>query len=184
MALELRLARPDDAARIAALARWVWLDSYASDGVSEAFAGYLRREFDEQALRRAIDLSPHWLVQEGEMLQGWAQLDAGAECPALLPAGIEQAVELHRLYIAPPCVGRGLGVRLLRQVRQQWPQRALWLSAWEGNEGALRFYRREGAQLWGEAWFELDGQRHRNEVLGWPALETGDESSHEQEQYR
>jgi len=36
----------------------------------------------------------------------------------------------------------------------------------------LRFYRREGAQLLGETWFGLDGQRHRNELLGWPALET------------
>lgn len=170
-ATQMRPGWPADAPRIAALARWVWLDSYADQGVNEASAAYLREAFDEQALRRALDLGRHWVLELGEMLQGWAQLSEATECPVELPLGTEAAVELQRLYIAPPCVGHGLGARLLRQARQEWPERALWLSSWEGNTGALRFYRREGGQAWGESWFELDGQRHRNEVLGWPALE-------------
>jgi len=167
--LDMRPAQPDDALRIAALARWVWLDRYAAEGgVNSTVAEFLKRDFDEQVLRQSLDLNRHWLIERGDTLLAWAHLDDSAVCPVQLSG---PAVELKRLYVAPHSQGQGLGLKLLHQARQEWPERALWLSAWVGNEGALRFYRREGALSWGEAWFELGGQQHRNELLGWPALE-------------
>jgi len=159
----LRVATEADLPRIAALARWVWLDSYADQGVSASFARYVEQAFDPAVLWRSLQREPMWLIEDGEYLQAWAELDRSAA---------PDKIELSRLYVAPPCHGRGLGARLLRHVRAVNAPRRLWLSAWEGNAGALKFYRREGANLLGETWFELDGQRHRNEVLGWPALET------------
>ena len=159
---ELRAATEADLPRIAALARWVWLDSYASEGLSAAYAGYLDEAFSPAALRQTLQREPMWVIEAGEFLQAWAELDASAA---------DDRVELVRLYVAPPFHGQGLGARLLRHARASNPARPLWLGAWEGNAGALRFYRREGASLIGETWFELDGQRHRNEMLGWPALE-------------
>ena len=165
----MRRARPDDAPRIAALARRAWLDRYAIDGgVNADVADYLRREFDEQLLRQAIDLGRHWLVERGSALLAWAQLDDASSCPVEIHG---PGVELKRLYVSPRSQGQGLGARLLRQCRQEWPEQALWLTPWVGNVDALRFYRREGAALWGETWFELGSERHRNEVLGWPALD-------------
>ena len=159
---ELRAATEADLPRIAALARWVWLDSYADAGVSASFAAYLEQAFSIETLRASLRREPMWLIEEGEQLQAWAELDST----------VDGQLELTKLYVAPPCHGRGLGARLLRHVRAHHPRRALWLLAWEGNEGALRFYRREGARLIGEGWFELEGQRHRNERLGWAALES------------
>ncbi|MBB4842378.1 GNAT superfamily N-acetyltransferase [Paucibacter oligotrophus] len=167
--LLMRRAKPEDAQRIAALARWVWLDRYViDDGVNADVADYLRQEFDEQLLRQAMDLGRSWVIERGSTLLAWAQLDETALCPVELGA---PSVELKRLYVSPRSQGQGLGARLLRQCRQEWPEQALWLSSWVGNVDALRFYRREGAAYWGETWFELGGERHRNEVLGWPALE-------------
>jgi GNAT superfamily N-acetyltransferase len=157
--MQLRAAVDDDLARVAALGRWVWLDSYAASGVSHGVAAYVEGAFGVPALRESLQREPMWLIEAGADLLAWAELDSRTA----------DAVELCRLYVAPPQQGRGLGAQLLRHVRQTHAHRAVWLTAWEGNAGALRFYRREGAQLLGEAWFELDGQRHRNERLGWPA---------------
>lgn len=160
---ELRVATEADLPRIAALARWVWLDSYASDGLSTAYASYLDDAFAPAALRQTLRREAMWVIEESEFLQAWAELDGSAA---------DDKVELVRLYVAPPLHGQGLGARLVRHARASHPKRSLWLKAWEGNAGALKFYRREGARLIGETWFVLDGQRHRNEVLAWPALET------------
>jgi GNAT superfamily N-acetyltransferase len=163
----MRRAQAEDAPRIAALARWVWLDRYSIDGgVNGDVADYLKHEFDEQVL--ALSTGRQWLIERGNVLLAWAQLDDASPCP--VDSG-GPAIELKRLYVSPRSQGQGLGARLLRQCRQESPKQRLWLSAWVGNAGALRFYRREGAGYWGETWFELGGERHRNEVLGWPPLE-------------
>ena len=167
MAEILRAANEADLLRVSALARWVWLDSYASEGVSASYANYVEQAFAPAALHALA--GSHWIVESAEgFLLAWAHVDPTANCPV---PGIDGGVELAQLYIAPPCQGRGLGPRLLRHVRELDPRRPLWLSAWEGNAGALKFYRREDAEFRGETWFELDGQRHRNEVLSWPALQ-------------
>ncbi len=167
MAEVLRAASEADMPRVSALARWVWLDSYATEGVSASYASYVERAFAPAALRAVA--GSHWVVESADgFLLAWAHVDPHADYPV---PGIGGGVELAQLYIAPPCQGRGLGPRLLRHARELDPHRPLWLSAWEGNAGALKFYRREGAESRGETWFELDGQRHRNEVLAWPALQ-------------
>jgi len=168
-AVLLRRARPEDVLRISALARWVWLDRYAIDGgVNDDVAAYLKREFDEQLLGQTFDLGRHLLMERGNALLAWAQLDDAAACPL---GGDGAGVELRRIYVSPRSQGQGLGARLLRQCRQEWSGRPLWLSVWVGNEDALRFYRREGAAFWGETSFELGGKQHRNDLLRWSALE-------------
>lgn len=183
---QVRRAVAADLPRIAALARWVWLDTYATLGVTAAFAAYVDDAFHPDTLARRFRDHPMWVI-DGPVdaspqlsasiepsppsdepsppdfpLQAWAELDSHTD---------PDRVELTRLYVARPCQGRRLGVALLAQARRAHPSRPLWLSAWEGNHGALRFYRREGAMPLGDTWFELDGRRHRNELLGWPPLE-------------
>lgn len=164
--MSLRRARPDDAACLAALARWVWLDSYADAGVEGRFLAYLDESFTPAAFQRlmADPAQALWLVEQGDALQGFAQLRRGAQAPVPTAAG----AELERLYVAPPCTGRGLGVQLLQVARAIEPRQPLWLSVWEGNAGALRFYAREGGQVVGETDFLLDGQAIRNLVIAFP----------------
>ncbi len=164
--MTLRRARADDAPRLAALAQWVWLDSYAADGVEARFMAYLAVSFTPAAFERAI-ADPQqalWLLEEGAALQGFAQLLRGAPAPVANDA----RVELTRLYVAPPCTGRGLGARLLQAARKTWPGEGLWLSVWVGNEGALRFYAREGGRLAGQTQFMLDGEPIANHVIALP----------------
>lgn len=167
--ISIRRADVADAPALSALARWVWLQTYATDGVRDSFVGYLDQSFAPGTLAHLIQRAdqPMWLVHEGQHLVAWAHV-AMDRSPPDGACGEGQA-ELERLYVVPPRAGQGLGARLLRYVRRSLPAHALWLRAWAGNSGALRFYRREGAALMGETWFELEGERHRNEVLAWPA---------------
>jgi len=161
-----RRARTEDAPRLAALAQWVWLDSYAVDGVESRFLPYLAESFTPAAFEGLI-ADPRqaiWLLEEGGALQGFAQLRRGA--PA--PAPTASSVELERLYVAPPCTSCGLGAQLLHAARQAWPGEALWLSVWVGNEGAQRFYAREGGQVIGNTDFMLDGEPIVNRVIAFP----------------
>ncbi|MFG6431974.1 GNAT family N-acetyltransferase [Roseateles sp. LYH14W] len=159
----LRRARPDDAPRLAALAQWVWMDSYASDGVENRFLPFIAASFTPAEFESLIAHPQQaiWLLEEGAALQGFAQLRRSVAAPVYTAS----SVELERLYVAPPCTGRGLGPRLLRAARETWPAEALWLSVWVGNSGAQRFYAREGGQDIGQTDFMLDGQPISNRVI-------------------
>lgn len=162
----LRRARADDAARLAALAQWVWLDSYATDGVENRFLPYIAASFTPAEFERLI-ADPQqavWLLEEGAALQGFAQLRRSVPAPVQTASSIE----LERLYVAPPCTGRRLGPQLLRAARETWPGEGLWLSVWAGNDGAQRFYAREGGQDIGHTDFMLDGQPISNRVIAFP----------------
>ncbi|MGM9484197.1 GNAT family N-acetyltransferase [Roseateles sp. NT4] len=165
--MNLRRARADDAPRLAALAQWVWLDSYAAEGVEQRFLPYLAESFLPAAFEDVIadPAQAIWLLEEGAALQGFAQIGRGV--PAPVPAAVPRN-ELKRLYVAPPCTGRGLGSLLLQAARETWPGEGLWLSVWVGNAGALRFYAREGGQNIGQTHFMLDGQAITNEVIAFP----------------
>lgn len=158
--MPLRRAHAADAARLAALAQWVWLDSYAAEGVAARVLPYLAESFAPPVFERLLADAGRqlWLIEDGAALQGFAQTRRDAPAPV---AG-EPRMELERLYVAPPCTGRGLGRRLLAAAREAGP---LWLSVWIGNEGAQRFYRREGGAVIGETDFILDGEAHRNLVF-------------------
>ena len=45
-------------------------------------------------------------------------------------------------------------------------QCAVWLTAWEGNTGALAFYRRMGYADVGSTGYSLQGNTYGNRVLG------------------
>lgn len=166
----LRRAVPADAPRLAALARWVWLDSYAEGGVTEAFAGYLDAAFTPAAFEQLLEDGQRalWVAEDADALCGMAQLCRAAPAPVAADRPAPD-VELERLYVAPRCTGRGLGRQLLAAARGTWPQQALWLSVWVGNAGARRFYEREAGRQVGETDFLLDGQAHRNLVYAWSA---------------
>jgi len=159
----LRRACADDAARLALLAQWVWLDSYATGGIESRFLPYIAASFTPAEFEGLIAHPQQaiWLLEEGAALQGFAQLRRSVAAPVQTAS----SAELERLYVAPPCTGRGLGPQLLRAARETWPGEALWLSVWVGNSGAQRFYAREGGQDIGRTDFMLDGQPISNRVI-------------------
>lgn len=70
----------------------------------------------------------------------------------------EQTVQVERLYILQKFQNQRLGSRLLqlaeeraRKVAAEW----LWLSVWQENPPALRFYERNGFEVFGTEVFEV-----------------------------
>ncbi|MEN2427393.1 GNAT family N-acetyltransferase [Chromobacterium vaccinii] len=171
MELEIRSARPGDAASLAALSIQVWLSTYAIDGIRQALADYVLTEFTPEKMTALIaDPARQLLVMEkNSHLLGYAQLKLDEAC-----AGCDgPSQEMERLYLVESHTGQGLGRRLMVAARQwaaaQPGQPRLWLRVWHGNERAIAFYRRIGMAVHGETHFELEGAKHLNYVMLDPA---------------
>lgn len=145
----------------------VFLATYARDGVRPDLAQEALSSFSERTLRLRIDDPGYECVvaDEGEGLLGFVEIQTE---PRPAPVGNVVGIELTRLYVIPSAQGQGVG-RLLLQAAHLLAAgraaRAMWLTAWSGNERALRFYGRMGYGDAGATEYEIAGTTYENRVL-------------------
>lgn len=164
--LRLRDGSRSDALCVGVLATQVFLDTYATEGVTPALAwevleGYSPPAFD----RRLADPRQRFVLAERQgHLVGFAELALGRPCPLDSRA----SAELVRLYVQPRFQDRGAGSALLQRVQVLATgagSPALWLTAWEGNTRARTFWERRGFTDVGSTVHTLRAQAFTNRVL-------------------
>lgn len=164
--LDLRDATPADALVLGVLAGQVFLDTYATEGVSpalarEALSQYAPAVFEARLQDPGVQMC---VALRGSHAVGFVDIVHASACP--LP-GVE-GPEVFRLYVQRPFQGRGLGRALMARAQAAAAargRRGLWLAAWAGNRGALAFYARLGFTDRGRTDYVIKGQAFENRVL-------------------
>ena len=163
--MPIRPATPADAAPIAALVQAVWVLTYATEGVTPAIAAYVRDEFTPTRIATELARPGRraWVATDGEGIVGFADLEPDRTTASL--GSVRQAEVLH-LYVHERHVRRGIGSRLLATCCAAAFELgcAVWLSVWERNERAIRFYEALGWERCGDTAFRLGGVAHANRV--------------------
>jgi diamine N-acetyltransferase len=165
--ISFRFGQLSDAEPIAALSTQVFLDTYASEGISPELA---REAFAEYATQRFADRLGETdrvfvLAMQRNGLLGFAEVLPNSR-PTPVPGCA--GAELVRLYVQPRAHQHGLGRGLLAQAEQlalKAGVQSLWLAAWEGNANALGFYDRMGYADIGAAPYVIHGQSFTNRIL-------------------
>ena len=166
-AVSLRLADAADAPCLSALATQVFLETYARSGIRLAIAREAEAEFSASAFTRRLgEPSGRTLLAERQgHLIAFAELMLGAAHPLVRSPA---AAELTRLYVQSPFLRRGLGRLLLRRAEAMAAAeaaRALWLTAWVGNDRALSFYASQGYEELGSTDHTFEGEVFENRVF-------------------
>lgn len=161
----LRAPAKDDAPRLATLARDSFTETFGTLYSRENLAAFLAGHTTESWAR--ILASPSDAVQvivaEGALI-GYARLGE-PKLPFQPEAG---AVELRQFYILKPWHGRGLADELMAWVLDEARRRdatALYLSVFEDNERAQRFYTRHGFAFVTEHAFMVGEHRDTDHIL-------------------
>jgi len=139
-----------DAAALADFARATWTATFGHLYPPEDLAAFLNAKYGEEIQRREIaDAATRYrLALRGDELAGYCMMGA-MEMPVDEPG----ALELHRLYLAESAKGAGAADALMEDCIAWAKGRgapALYLSVWENNERAQRFYKRHGFEHRGE----------------------------------
>ena len=171
----VRAAQARDAPCLSALATQVFLDTYATCGISPALAREADSRFSVSAFAERLvrDKVRTLLVEREGHLVGFAEVTLD-EVHALVPS--RAAAELARLYVQSHFLRQGIGRRLLRQAEtlaRADGAASLWLTAWVGNTRALAFYASQGYEALGSTDYSFEGQVFENRLL---AKELGPET--------
>ena len=146
-----RDATEADAEALAAFARACWRATFG-DGLYpiEDLEAYLEKSFAPEIQRAEIaaPTETYLLALEGETIVGYCRMGA-----LELPVDDASGVELHRLYVHERVKGQGVADALMRRAIAWAIARqagAIYLSVWENNVRAQKFYRRYGFEDHGE----------------------------------
>jgi ribosomal protein S18 acetylase RimI-like enzyme len=156
--VDIRRAVPDDAAAIAAIHVAGWRETYAQI-LPEPYLASLSVDERAERWRATIVAGGAVHLVPG---RGFAMLGAQSD-PAL---AADWPGELRALYVLRAAQGRGLGRALLREAVAPGGRRFT-AFVLEGNDRALRFYRRTGAEEILRRPDEIDGHPIVDVLLGW-----------------
>jgi len=137
-----RAARPDDAALLSEIGAATFTETFESANTPEDFAAYMASAFGEDVQRSELesgDTTVFFAEREGDVV-GYVMLRERTP-PASL--GLDDALEIARLYARKRALGSGVGAALMQRAIAEAAGRgkdAVWLAVWERNERAMRFY--------------------------------------------
>lgn len=121
------------------------------------FEQYMRKAFNPQKMQQELETPGsefYFGIHEGQIC-GYIKLNRGAAQSDLKD---QPGIELERIYVKPELQGRKIGQYLLDQamrIGRQGRFPYIWLGVWEKNEGAIRFYSRNGFRQFGSHTFML-----------------------------
>jgi diamine N-acetyltransferase len=142
----IRRATRADAARLAAFAERIFVETFGHAVPPDDLAVHLGKSYGPEQQAREID-DPGIVTLVGEMdgeIRAYAQVRQ-AEPPACVPA--VPALQLWRIYVDTPLHGTGVAQQILDEAKSAAAARGasvLWLTMWAQNHRARVFYERSG----------------------------------------
>lgn len=144
-----------DAPVLRAFAERTFRIAYEADNHPPDFKAYCDHAFQLEQIEAEIRY-PHaafWFAYLDEQLVAYLKLNFDQHPPELNSL---HTVQVERIYVEPAMQGRRIGEKMLLFAEEQaklvggeW----LWLSVWQANPPAVRFYERCGYQIFGTETF-------------------------------
>lgn len=146
MTISVRQIRAQELPALISFAKRTFIEAFKDQNSPEDIAAYTNRAFRSEHVNLEF-LNPgssfYW-AQYDDQIAGYLKLNQGqAQTEQIL----ENALEIERIYIDKTYQGQGVGQALMDFATTQAQKEQcdwIWLGVWEHNEGAIRFYERNG----------------------------------------
>lgn len=159
--LRLRRAESTDAGALAAIGAATFAEAFGELYPPDDLAAFIAANHTpEHAARVLADpRQATWLLQSDGETVGYALV---SPCALPHPDVTPACAELKRIYVLAKWRGGGAGARLL-DAALAWAERdgprRVWLSVYQHNHAAQRFYERHGFERVGEYFFAVGASR-------------------------
>lgn len=164
----IRLACNDDCYNLAALSTYVWLETYAKEGIRSAHSQYVLSHFTPVQYQQLLRSKNHRVIavttEQNVIGLSVVNLTSFWHDPAY-------GYEIERLYIHPDARRSGLGRAVFDYIKSQFGDR-FWLYTWDKNESNA-FYQHLGFSKVGEHQFHFDDQVVNNNVFAYASRGDG-----------
>jgi len=159
-------AKDIDASRISVLLKTVYIQAYATEGITNEFTNFIDQQFSSSIIREKIVNYPDQFLiayYKGNPI-GVAEILENKKCPIRkIPVS-----ELGKLYVLQRFYGQGIGYGLLKKAEHNLTIKrieTLNLEVYVENKRAIAFYERQGYQKIGKVDFPIENNVYKNWVM-------------------
>jgi diamine N-acetyltransferase len=159
-------ANSTDSLRISVLLKTVYIQTYATEGITFEFANFLTQRFSVEHIEATIiqNTSQLLIAYYNQNPIAVAEIIYDKTCPI----NNIVAPELSKLYVLERFYGKGVGHGLINKVEsfvQNSGHKHLWLEVYSQNVRAIKFYEREGYISIGKVDFPMENNTYVNDVM-------------------
>ena len=167
--IAFRRATIEDTSTIVQFGADTFKSAFAAYQKPEDMESYLATNFNDENIRSQIsDASTYFLLgYEGKNVIGYAMLRKGVHPECVTGPN---PIELVRFYVSPNVIGRGYGSELMRHSlgeAQKMGHKTIWLSTWQKNDRANRFYEKWGFEIVGNAIYVIGEDVVDDFIMQW-----------------
>ncbi len=155
--ISIRKARVDDSEILAELSRKTFYDTFAAQNSKENMDIHLAQYYATEKIRDELSDpgAVFLLAYDEDRLAGYAKLNEHVKKES---EGLENPIEIERIYSVKEMIGKGVGKRLMEEclaIAREKNKKEIWLGVWETNHRAIEFYSRWGFEKFSEHSFPV-----------------------------
>ncbi|WP_422860842.1 GNAT family N-acetyltransferase [Flagellimonas sp. S174] len=156
----------DDSIRISVLLKTVYIEVYATEGITFEFANFIEKRFSNDHIKKIIKNNPDQflIAYYDDNPIGVAELLFNSNCPIRKIS----TSELSKLYVLKRFNGKGIGYGLMlasEKLLKEKGFKELNLEVYIGNAHAISFYEKLGYQKIGKVDFPMEKNIYENWVM-------------------
>ena len=159
-------AKIEDSNRISVLLKTVYIEVYATKGITFEFTNFIEKRFSKAHIENIINENPDQLLVAycNNNPIGVAEIHYKSNCP-IRKKGVP---ELSKLYVLKRFNGKGIGYGLMIESEKILKEKGfneLNLEVFIGNGHAISFYERQGYLKIGKVDFPMEDNIYENWVM-------------------
>jgi ribosomal protein S18 acetylase RimI-like enzyme len=155
--MKIEKAALEDIDLLLELGKTTFTQTFAANNTPENMAAYMNRAFTNEKLKSELE-NPHsefYLVRIDEKAVGYLKVNTANAQTEQQP---NDTLEIERIYVLNDFYGQGIGLKLLEKaitIAREKRLKSIWLGVWERNHRALRFYEKNGFQVFDKHIFKM-----------------------------
>ncbi len=156
--MEIRIATPADAPFIALLGRITFTETFEHLFTDRNdLLNYCNSTFSVGKIKRSLekDNNVFWIAFVEQLPVGYAKLKLNSPSEFVQSKNTSQ---LQKIYVLKDFLSLKIGLQLqtvLLEKAKEKQSQAIWLSVWEGNKRAIKFYKKNEFQAIGNHTFQI-----------------------------
>jgi len=159
-----------DVKELELISKQTYFNAFSAENSPENMQAYLESSLSEEKLLKELKdaNSEFYFAEINRKTIGYFKINFG---DAQTDLHDPDALELERIYVIKEFQGKKIGQKLLDEVlgiAKKNQMDYLWLGVWEKNEGAIRFYERNGFYVIGSHPFRMGDEIQTDLIMKLP----------------